>query len=342
MLLHDGISIRKLIKGSAGFICIVLAWIFLVLVVDELTPIDLISNPSPPVAMLGLAVAFFLGFKNTSAYGRWTEARRVWGEIANSSRDWGNTIGTLVQPDGTQIEPELRCELVERHIAWLNMLAYQLRQPSPSGRTRRPWMFGHSPLSDREELHQKPENWQKSQLDMDLPRLEGKNNRAACLLNLQARRLSGMAQDGKISPYWHVSLMDRLGRFTAAQGQCERLKNTPFPRQVAEVGRMFSWIFIFMLPLAFNDERSVITGDDVSMMKAVMVDWLTFAPFGALVCWIFFVTERVSASMEDPFEGDVTDVPISALCRTIEIDLRQITECGVAPQPAQPIEKALF
>ncbi|CUJ92091.1 putative membrane protein [Ruegeria denitrificans] len=342
MILHDGISIRKLLKGSVGFIGIVLAWIFLVQVVDELTPIDLISNPSPPVAMLGLAVAFFLGFKNTSTYGRWTEARMVWGDIANTSRDWGNTISTLVQPNGSVIDADLRDELIDRHVAWLNTLAFQLRQPATTGRKRRPWMFSHKPISGREDLHQKPESWQNSQLKTDLPLLDGKANRAACLLNLQARRLSDMAQQGKIDPFWHVALMDRLSRFTTAQGQCERIKNTPFPRQVAEVGRLFSWIFIFLLPLAFNDERSIMVGTDASMMRTVLFGWMTFAPVGALVCWIFFVTERVSASMEDPFEGDVTDVPISALCRTIEIDIRQMTGCGVAPQPAQPVEKALF
>ena len=171
--------------------------------------------------------------------------------------------------------------------------------------------------------------------------MEDKTNRAACLLNLQARRLSDMANRGLIDSFWHVALMDRLARLTA-QGQCERIKNTPFPRQVAEVGRLFSWIFIFMLPLAFNDERSITAGTDAALMKTVLTDWLTFAPVGALVCWIFFVTERVSASMEDPFEGDVTDVPISAMCRTIEIDMRQMTGCGAAPQPAQPVEKVLL
>jgi len=342
MILHEGISVRKLIKGSAGFICIALAWIFLVQVVDELTPIDPISNPSPPVAMLGLAVAFFLGFKNTSTYARWNEARKTWGDIVNASRDWGNTIGTLVQADGSAIDPKVRRELIERHIAWLNMLAYQLRQPSTYGRRRRPWMFGHKPVSESEELHQKPENWRKSQLEKDLPLLEGKANRAACLLNLQARCLSNMAQNGTLNPYWHVALMNRLAHFTTAQGQCERIKNTPFPRQVAEVGRMFSWIFIFLLPLAFNDERSVVAGADTSLIRSILIDWLTFAPVGALVCWIFFVTERVSASMEDPFEGEVTDVPISALCRAIQIDVRQITDCGTPPEPAQPIENALF
>ncbi|WP_299884942.1 bestrophin family protein [uncultured Ruegeria sp.] len=342
MILHDGISLRQMVKGSFGFICIVLTWIFLLELVDAITPIDLISNSSPPVTILGLAVAFFLGFKNTSAYARWVEARKIWGDLVNTSRDWGNVITNLVQLDGTPIDPEVRRELLERHIAWLNMLAYQLRQPSLNGRTRRPWMFGHKPASDKIALHQDPESWRKSQLAQDLPRLKGKSNRAAYLLFLQGERLSALAQTHSIDPYWHVALMNRLTRLTDAQGQSERIKNTPFPRQVAEVGRVFSYIFIFLLPLAFNDERSITIGLDIPMLQSVFLDWMIFAPIGALVCWIFFVTERVSASMEDPFEGDATDVPISAISRMIEIDLRQMTGVGTAPNPLAPIDKTLI
>ncbi len=342
MILHHGITLRQLVKGSAGFICIVMAWILLLELVDEVTPLELISNSSPPVTMLGLAVAFFLGFKNTSAYGRWVEARKIWGDIVNASRDWGNTISNLVQADGTPLAPEMRRELLERHIAWLNMLAFQLRQPATHGRARRPWMFGHKPVVDKIALHQEPECWRDTQLAADMPLLEGKSNRAAYLLFLQGERLSSLAQSGKIDPYWHVALMNRLARFADAQGQSERIKNTPFPRQVAEVGRIFSYIFIFMLPLALNDQRSITAGMGYSVTKSVLLDWAVFAPIGALVCWIFFVTERVSASMEDPFEGDVTDVPISSICRMIEIDLRQMTSCGTAPQPTEPIDKALL
>ncbi len=342
MILHNGITIRQMAQGSVGFICIVLVWIFLVELIDALTPWDLISDSSPPVTMLGLAVAFFLGFKNTSAYGRWVEARKIWGDLVNGSRDWGNTIANLVQPDGTPVDASIRRELLERHIAWLNLLAFQLRQPAANGRIRKPWMFGHKPVVDKIALHQDPECWRSSQLEGDLPRLEGKSNRAAYLMFLQGERLSALARAGQIDPYWHVALMQRLSRFTDAQGQSERIKNTPFPRQVAEVGRIFSYIFIFMLPLAFNDERSITVGLDLPIMQSVLLDWTVFAPVGALVCWIFFVTERVSASMEDPFEGDVTDVPIAAICRMIEIDIRQMTGCGTAPDPVKPVDKALL
>ena len=342
MILHGGIKLRQMAKGSIGFICLVLAWIFALELVDAVTPVDLNSNSSPPVTMLGLTVAFFPGFKNTSTYGRWVEARKIWGDLVNASRDWANTIGNMVQNDGTPLPADIRRELLERHVSWLNLLAFQLRKPLKNGRPKSPWMFGHKPVTDKAAMHQDPACWRDKLLPGDEARLDGTANPAAQLMYLQGERIGQLAQDGKIDAYWHVALMDRLSRFTDAQGQSERIKNTPFPRQVADVGRIFIYIFIFLLPLAFNDERSITIGKNFPLMQAVFLDWLVFAPIGALVCWIFFVTERVNTSMEDPFEGDVTDVPISTICRTIEIDLRQMTNCGTAPQSAQPIDKAVL
>ena len=43
--------------------------------------------PWTPLALIGTAVAFVIGFQNNSAYGRIWEARKIWGGIVNTS--WG-------------------------------------------------------------------------------------------------------------------------------------------------------------------------------------------------------------------------------------------------------------
>lgn len=39
----------------------------------------------------------------------------------------------------------------------------------------------------------------------------------------------------------------------------------------------------------------------------------TLVPFTVLISWIFFLMEKVSDSVSDPFEGGVTDVPKHAV-----------------------------
>ena len=47
-----------------------------------------ISLPWLPIAMIGTAVAFMVGFKNNATYGRLWEARQIWGAIINASRSF--------------------------------------------------------------------------------------------------------------------------------------------------------------------------------------------------------------------------------------------------------------
>ncbi|MEM7456100.1 MAG: bestrophin family ion channel [Planctomycetota bacterium] len=44
--------------------------------------------PWTPLALVGTAVAFLIGFQNNAAYGRAWEARKIWGGIVNASRTW--------------------------------------------------------------------------------------------------------------------------------------------------------------------------------------------------------------------------------------------------------------
>lgn len=63
--------------------------------------------------------------------------------------------------------------------------------------------------------------------------------------------------------------------------------------------------------------------------------WLTI-PFSALVAWVFTTMERIGESTENPFEGNANDVPITALSRTIEIDLKDMLDEEDLPEPIQP------
>jgi ion channel-forming bestrophin family protein len=53
-------------------------------------PMDIhwLDIPWQPVATLGTAVAFYIGFKSNASYSRFWEARQLWGAVVNSSRTW--------------------------------------------------------------------------------------------------------------------------------------------------------------------------------------------------------------------------------------------------------------
>ena len=86
---------------------------------------------------IGTAVAFYVGFKNNSAYDRLWEARKIWGAIVNSSRTWGMYVDGFVNnlfADENQSEEEIKKvkkRLIYRHIAWLYALRSQLLVSTP-------------------------------------------------------------------------------------------------------------------------------------------------------------------------------------------------------------------
>ena len=159
------------------------------------------------------------------------------------------------------------------------------------------------------------------------------NNSATQILRQQSEQLRQVVEEMKLSDdFRHIAMMELITEMYELQGKCERIKNTPFPRQYAYFSSVFTWIFIVLLPFG-------IVGQFAS--KGDLLVWLT-VPLASIVSWIFLTMETVGDASEDPFENFINDVPMTALCRTIEIDLRQMMGEKDVPEPLQPVNDILM
>lgn len=106
----------------------------------ELLDLKRLVLPWLPIALIGTAVAFLVGFKNNATYDRLWEARKIWGAIVNVSRTWAIQARDLPMRAHSDEEAlrSVQRRLVMRHVAWLTALRYQLRQP-------RAWESMHLP-----------------------------------------------------------------------------------------------------------------------------------------------------------------------------------------------------
>lgn len=92
-----------------------------------------LAIPWLPVALLGTAVAFMVGFKNNASYDRLWEARKAWGGIVNTSRSWGIMVKDYITNDHAKEKlssaeiKSIQLQLLNRHFAWLTALRHQLR-----------------------------------------------------------------------------------------------------------------------------------------------------------------------------------------------------------------------
>lgn len=326
MVITRGISLINMVKWTGFHI----AWLLIFMAaIATLYYFDLISIGIPwlPVSIIGTAVAFYVGFKNNQAYDRMWEARKIWGGIVNDSRAWGMMVDGYVtnlfteSPKSASDIHQIKQRLIYRHIAWLYAHRSQLLVPTPwehisqGGRTaeyisRYQKIMGVGLVDD--EIT-------RTELKLFLPpdehdRLIANVNTATQIINQQSRDLTELRTQNLIDDFRHTQMEDVLRSFYTLQGKNERIKKFPLPRQYANMSRYFVAIFIILLPF--------------SMIPALMEIgnwgiWLSI-PITALIGWVYLMMEVVGDYTENPFQGMPNDIPMMALCRVIEIDMREM------------------
>ena len=291
-----------------------------------------IKIPWTPLALIGTAVAFVIGFQNNSAYGRIWEARKIWGGIVNTSRTFGMFVQDMVTNEHAQIQlskEELHHEiktLTYRHIAWMAALRHSMR-------ASKPWEHVMNEKSNRDWAKMiRPPEWVatveedlKPYLsDKDLDYVMSKNNKQTAVLYLQSHHLRRLKEEGAVWEFAFLQLESVLEELFTLQGKSERIKNFPYPRHFATLNHYFMWVFVLILPLALVPQFGEIGREMMENHPLVgkLFVWLCI-PFYVAVAWVFHTMERIGRTGENPFEGSANDVPISTIARGIEIDLRQ-------------------
>ncbi len=294
-----------------------------------------IKIPWLPISVIGTAVAFFVGFKNNQAYDRMWEARKIWGGIVNNSRTWGMQVDGYISSifnekiDDEELS-EIKQRLIYRHIAWLYthrdqlLIATSWEHANQAGRTANIAKyyqdnFGIGLVADEVSKIKLKDFVPKEELE----RLGSAKNKATQIINAQSRELTQLRAKHIIEDFRHVELMETLGQFYELQGKNERIKKFPLPRQYANASNYFTIIFLFLLPFSMIPE----------LMELGLTGFWLSIPITALISWVYLTMEATGDYSENPFQGMANDIPMLSLCRTIEIDLRQMLNETELPKP---------
>ncbi|HZH18231.1 MAG TPA: bestrophin family ion channel [Archangium sp.] len=355
---------------------------FGVVVAHQLLGAWWLAVPALPVTVLAAAIGVLLAFRNNSAYDRWWEARTLWGSLVNMSRSFARQVLTfLPRTEVTSAEepslvqgassPLLRtavesaatvrgiAELVASDGAVRDRYGKALHSSHPEGRvllasfetqqTARESQGryggpGHSITEDERELvyaqigfvnalrcHLRRQNpfpeitpfFRASVLEA---LREEKNVPSAILIWVATRLNRVYGQHQGPDDVFRLVMFDRtLTELTNILGACERIKNTPIPLQYDVLPRAMVRAYLGILPLGVVADLA----------------WLT--PFvTAIIAFLFIAMDSVGRDVETPFEDGVSDTPMTALCRTIEINLRQMLGETQLPSPVEPVDGLLY
>jgi len=274
-----------------------------------------VAIPFLPVATIGTAVAFYVGFKNNASYERLWEARKIWAEIAHLCRFWAMMLTQTYVLDANGNEQNLLVarRLVYRQIAWAYCLSVELRSEYAfeklcSERISQVQVVAHHKANQGAGLQEILETFTCSHEAIEI--LES-NNMSATLLAKQINDLNHLRRAG-ISSDEYSKLCDVIQACSQQQSAAERINRFPFPRQYAYFSSLFVNIFILLLPFSLLNE--------LAKNDSIML-W-TVVPMSILTSWVFYTMEKVGDTSENPFENGLNDVPMTSICRDIEIDLK--------------------
>lgn len=258
-----------------------------------------LSIPFNAISALSTALAIFLGFKNNNAYDRWWEARKIWGLLVNYSRVWEREVKLFIDNNDNDKILELmdiQRKLIYRHIAFVNALRVFLRKPNG-------YVFKERELFEEENEYLEVKKYIDNE---EYVQFYHKTNPPNFLIDKQGNDLKEAYSKGWISEFHLIRLEETLIEFNNIQGMCERIKNTPFIRQYSYFSRVFVFIHASLLPFAF-------VGD----LHLVMI------PLSITISFVFLALDLIGERTEDPFENRLEDVSMSALCNTIETNLKE-------------------
>ncbi len=260
-----------------------------------------------PYSLIGVALGIFLGFRNNAAYDRWWEGRKLWGAMVNTARTFTRQILTLIGPQPGRPAPdeaELRAfqrELALRVAAFVHGLRLALRDELDS-------LGELAPFLPADEIE----------------RLRHESNVPNAITQGTAQRIRAAWAKGWIHDMHLPVLEQSMTACTDIQGGCERIKATPIPFSYTTLIHRITAVYCYTLPFGIID----VTKDFTPVVCAI-------------IAYAFFGLDVVGDEIEQPFGTDPNDLPLAALSRMIEVNIRQRLGDSELPPLIRPVDEVL-
>lgn len=180
-----------------------------------------------PFSLMGLALAIFLGFRNSASYERYWEGRRLWGSLNTSCRSLARQIEAFIHGPAAVETP--RRDMIRAVMAFAHALRHHLR--------------GSDPAADLERLLP----------SASLAAVAAIANRPAAILHRLGLELRGCLQRGEVSPILAQQIDQHLSELSEVLGGCERIRNTPIPFSYSVLLHRTVYIYCYLLPFGLID-----------------------------------------------------------------------------------------
>jgi putative membrane protein len=151
------------------------------------------------------------------------------------------------------------------------------------------------------------ENLEQYLNEDDLNAITKHNNKPLALLQLNAAELKNLKNAGQIDAFSQIQMDNTLVRLCDSMGKAERINSTVFPVTYRLFLHYAIYLFVVTLSIALRNVSPIFE-----------------IPLLALISSIFFLLEKTAYHLQDPFRNRPSDVPVTTIARTIEINIKQL------------------
>ncbi len=171
--------------------------------------------------LLGFVLSLLLVFRTNTAYDRWWEGRKLWGNLVNNSRTLSLKLNAIIPTDDTA-----QREYFQKGIS---LYAHALKQH----------------LRSKEMEIELDENWKEVLGQHHLPNQIAKR---------MIQRVFDLHKSNIINGHELQSLQTELNEFQNICGGCERIRNTPIPFSYNVFVKKFIFFYVMTLPVGYAVE----------------------------------------------------------------------------------------
>ncbi|MEA5576850.1 bestrophin family protein [Anabaena sp. UHCC 0451] len=242
-----------------------------------------ISQPVLGSVIPSIVLGLLLVFRTNTAYDRFWEGRRLWGNLANDARNMTWQIGVIIN----EIEPKDRADKIAvMHLVAAFMVACKLHLRSEPINSELEELMSQSQCLQLQTISNKPiqiVSWIGNYIQQ------------------QYKRGNEVLFAGHVL-YFQGSMRSMI----ESLGHCERILTTPLP--LAYFIHLKQLLLIYCLLLPFQLVK------DLGWATGLVVGLISFTLLGI---------EEIGIEIENPFGYDTNDLPLDAICDLTKYEIEE-------------------
>ncbi|MEN9369844.1 MAG: hypothetical protein RI952_709 [Bacteroidota bacterium] len=151
--------------------------------------------------------------------------------------------------------------------------------------------------------------------EIELDSINKSSNKPLALIQEHYKDLKHLKKIEKLNQFAEMQIDNTLVRLVDAMGKAERIKSTVFPVTYRIFLHLMIYLFTITLSISLKNVESIFEIPLLLVLSAA-----------------FFSLEKSATYIQDPFENRPTDTAITAIARTIEINIKNIIEDKNVPE----------